>query len=204
MDQVQSPAMPSRQPKPTLSERKLLSRAVSRAESGTNVIAFISAYNACTTGPGACGHGAVIHHLLDGEVVAKHSLSHGSTRSTEDREALIALASAFRLIKRKVPFHTGRVTVFSDSRRLVSGIGLAREYWPGLDWHDSKGNPVRHRRLYQDVRAMADTFDDFRIFNAHGRASILGANEADTLACEMAMRMLSATLEDLPNAAGRT
>jgi ribonuclease HI len=200
MDQVQSPAMPCRHPKPTLSERKLLSRAVSRAESGTNVIIFVSAYNTCTTGPGACGHGSVVHHLIDGEVVAKHSLSHGNTRSTEEREALIALAGAFRLIKREAPFHAGRVTVFSDTRRLVSGMGLASEYWPGLDWNDSKGNPVRHRRLYQDVRAMADAFDDFRIFSAHGRAGILGANEADSLACAMAMRMLSATLEDLPQA----
>lgn len=203
MDTVHPAPMPSRHPKPTLSERKLLSRAISRAESGTNVIIVISAYNTCTTGPGACGHGAVVHHLIDGKVVAKHSLSHGSTRSTEDREAVIALAGAFRLLGSKVPFHTGRVTVFSDTRRLVSGMGLAREYWPGLNWHDSKGNPVRHRRLYQDVRAMADAFDDFRIFNAHGRASILGANEADTLAYDMAMRMLSATLEDLPNAARR-
>ncbi|WP_135448793.1 hypothetical protein [Tabrizicola caldifontis] len=200
MDTVQPTTMPAKPPKPTLSERKLLSRAVSRAESGTNVIIFVSAYNVSPSGPGACGHGAVVHHVVDGEVVSKHSLSHGSTRSTEEREALIALAGAFRLIKRMVSLHTERVTVFSDTQRLVSGMGLASEYWPGLDWHDSRGNPVRHRRLYQDVRAMADAFDDFRIFNAHGRASILGACEADDLAYSMASRMLSATLDHLPPA----
>lgn len=200
MDQLQSPAMPTRHPRPTLADRALLSRAVSRAESGTNVIAFISAYNTSATGPGACGHGVVAHHLIDGEIAAKHHLSHGSTRSTTEREGLIAMASAFRLIRRKVPFHTGRVTVFTDSRRLVSGMGLAGEYWPGMHWKDAVGKPIRHRRLWEDVSAMAGTFDDFRIFNAHGRAGILGANEADDLACSMAMRMLSATLEDLPQA----
>jgi hypothetical protein len=42
--------IPFRPPMPALIKRKRLSHAVSRAESGTNVIAFISAYNASPLG----------------------------------------------------------------------------------------------------------------------------------------------------------
>jgi len=64
MDSVQSRPMPTRILTPTQTQRRILSRAISWAERGDNLVASIVAYNAAPEGSGASGHGVVIHHTL--------------------------------------------------------------------------------------------------------------------------------------------
>lgn len=98
--------------------------------------------------------------------------------TTNQKMELIACINGLKKIKRRdIP-----VAVVTDSQYVVKGITEWILKWQRNNWHNSKGEPVANKELWQELSYLKGLFDNISFNHCKGHANTEGNIKADRLA----------------------
>jgi ribonuclease HI len=98
---------------------------------------------ACKGNPGPGGWGAL---LIAGD--KRKELSGAETATTNNRMELMGAIEALRALK-----HPSRVTLYTDSKYVCTGIEVWLPQWKKRDWRTADRKPVKNIDLWQALDA---------------------------------------------------
>ena len=106
--------------------------------------AIVFSDGACIHNPGPGGYGVIVR--MPGQ--ADLELSGGKPRTTNNE---MEMTAAIVGIKTAISMGATEITVVSDREYLVKGMSGWVQGWLRNGWKTSKGQPVKNRRLWEEL-----------------------------------------------------
>ena len=101
---------------------------------------------ACSGNPGAGGWGAIL--MYDGN---KKEICGGVANTTNNQMEITAAIEALKQLKEPC-----EVTLYSDSAYLINSFQQHwLEGWKSRNWHNSRGDAVKNKELWQELDSLA-------------------------------------------------
>lgn len=134
-----------------------------------NIIAYTD--GACSGNPGPGGWGVWLRcGTLEKELCG------GEKQSTNQRMELQAAIEALKALKKP-----SAITIYSDSKYVITGINTWIHGWKKKGWKNSKKEPVKNQELWQALDVLNQTHDvDWQWVKGHSGNE--GNDKADALA----------------------